>query len=74
MFMMCAPHEKQFPIDEHVHMIHVEAVMWTRIGAVALCFPGLANVGAHVLEGFVFTGQDKAVVVPGDHGLRGSTL
>ena len=44
--------------------------MWIRIGAVALCFPGPGKRRRPVEEGYVFTGQDKAVVVPGDRGLR----
>lgn len=44
--------------------------MWIRIGAVALCFPGPGKCRRPMEEGCVFTGQDKAVVVPGDRGLR----
>lgn len=48
--------------------------MWIRIGAVALCFPGPGKRRRPVEEGCVFTGQDKAVVVPGDRGLSGERL
>lgn len=54
----------------HTHIIHAGAAMWIRIGAVALCFPGAGKRRSPVEEGCVFTGQDKAVVVPGDRGLR----
>lgn len=50
--------------------------MWIRIGAVALCFPGPGKRRRPVEEGCVcvFTGQDKAVVVPGDCGLSRERL
>ena len=54
----------------HTHTIHAGAAMWIRIGAVALCFSGPGKRRRPVEEGCVFTGQDKAVVVPGDRGLR----
>lgn len=68
---MCVCHIKNnLPFSTDTHTVHAGAAMWVRIGAVALCFVGPGKRRRPVEEGCVFTGQDKAVVVPGDRGLR----
>lgn len=72
LLLMCVTHEKRIyhSARTHTHTIHAVAAMWIRIGAVALCFPGPGKLRRTAEEGCVFTGQDKAVVVPRDRGLR----
>lgn len=67
-FFLCLQHK----IIYHSAPTHTDAgaAMRVRIGAVALCFVGPGKRRRPVEEGCVFTGQDKAVVVPGDRGLR----
>lgn len=68
-FFLCLQHKIIYH-SAPTHTDHAGAAMRVRIGAVALCFVGPGKRRRPVEEGCVFTGQDKAVVVPGDRGLR----
>lgn len=66
---MCVPYEKQFTI-QHTHTIHAKSSYVDKNRTSGPVFPWPGKCRHPVEEGFVFTVQDKAVVVPGDSGLR----